>query len=612
MPTKTLETSWATIKVAGTALSDEVADSLMHLEVEHTYNRPACALLTLNAPPNAPLPAALELGKEFEVAFRKGNTPTVVFRGEITALEFDFVEHTSVFIVQAEDKFHRFFRGDRLKPYLKKTIDGVASDMAKEVGVPVGKIESTKAELPLQLQANMSHGAWLLERAGELGFHAGVVDGKFFFGKVGAGGDSGVKLTLGDSLLSFNARITANATAKDATVRSWDTKSKKEIVGKATSYGGIKDDKVDGAFTVKPSILLSRTDLGSPAEANATAQAALDRANEINRQAEGRCFGEAKLALDKEVDVAGVNSRFNGKYRVSRVRHTYSHDEGFMTEFSCRGLSDQSLSGLVSETAASTGTGPDRSVFDGVTVGVVSDIKDPENLGRVVVELPALGVKPDGKPVTTDWIRMAMPGGGGSPHHGWFLLPDVRDEVLVAFEQGDVRRAYVIGGLLNGVDKPGKPVEGAHKDGKTEKHAFLLRSGAHLLFDENAGEEKFEIKNKDGNFLFKYSSKEGVLLENKSSGDKFAINNKGNLTIVSETGDITIEAKAGGITLKAMKDVNIDATGKVGIKATQDASVEGMNAKITGQMNAEVKGNIQGKLEGGATAVVKGAMVMIN
>jgi phage baseplate assembly protein gpV len=382
------------------------------------------------------------------------------------------------------------------------------------------------------------------------------------------------------------------------------------IESKVTAFAGRKDSKVAGAFD-KPKMLLNRSDLGSVAETKATAQAVIDRANEHNLQAEGRCWGDVKLAVDKEVTIKGVNQRFDGKYRISHLRHTFTHEQGFVTEFACRGLADQSLSALVSETANGfASSAPDRGVFDGVTVGIVTDNKDPDGLGRVKVKIPTLA-----DDTNTGWMRMAFPGGGGKgDHHGWYLLPEVEDEVLVIFEQGDARRGYVLGGLLNGQEKPKYQNSTVLGSGNVvNQHAFRLKSGGHLLFDEKDGEEKIELKNKDGKLTFLLEEKNGITLKNELNNTKVLISNTGEISIIAEQKDISIEAKAGKLSLKAAQDISIESSGgKVAIKAAQDATIDGLNVKATGQVNAEVKGNVQGKIEGGATAVVKGAMVMIN
>src|SRR5262249_40976203 len=95
----------------------------------------------------------------------------------------------------------------------------------------------------------------------------------------------------------------------------------------------------------------------------------------------------------------------------------------------------------------------------GVMVALVVDIKDPDNQGRVKVTLPwsidAGGVRYEA------WARLATMLGGNN--RGSWFIPDVDDEVLVAFEHGDVRRPYVIGGLWNGKDQAPESMDGAGK-----------------------------------------------------------------------------------------------------------------------------------------------------
>src|SRR5262245_44552596 len=93
----------------------------------------------------------------------------------------------------------------------------------------------------------------------------------------------------------------------------------------------------------------------------------------------------------------------------------------------------------------------------GVYPALVSDIKDPDGLGRVKIKLPWA---PDtGSGVYELWARMAtMMAGNG---RGSWFIPDVDDEVLVAFEAGDPRRPYVVGTLWNGTDTPPETMDGS-------------------------------------------------------------------------------------------------------------------------------------------------------
>ncbi len=80
----------------------------------------------------------------------------------------------------------------------------------------------------------------------------------------------------------------------------------------------------------------------------------------------------------------------------------------------------------------------------GVALALVVDLHDPDNLGRIKVKFPWLAQNEQ----ETFWARVVLPLGGNTT--GLWALPEVNDEVLVAFDHGDINRPYVIGSLWNG------------------------------------------------------------------------------------------------------------------------------------------------------------------
>ena len=89
----------------------------------------------------------------------------------------------------------------------------------------------------------------------------------------------------------------------------------------------------------------------------------------------------------------------------------------------------------------------DLKRFYGVTTGRVINMIDPMLLGRVQVQLPFIDFLD-----LSPWARIATPMSGVLCGVGF--LPQIGDEVLVAFEQGDVNVPYVIGSLWNGFAPP--------------------------------------------------------------------------------------------------------------------------------------------------------------
>jgi len=114
----------------------------------------------------------------------------------------------------------------------------------------------------------------------------------------------------------------------------------------------------------------------------------------------------------------------------------------------------------------------------GVHPALVTDIKDPDGQGRVRISLPwSADTKGDRYEA---WARMATLMGGNN--RGSWFIPDVNDEVLIAFEAGDPRRPYVIGGLWNGRDKAPESMDGG---GRNLRKVVRSRNGVRITLDDS-------------------------------------------------------------------------------------------------------------------------------
>ncbi|MGJ4951510.1 phage baseplate assembly protein V [Bradyrhizobium sp. HKCCYLS20291] len=127
----------------------------------------------------------------------------------------------------------------------------------------------------------------------------------------------------------------------------------------------------------------------------------------------------------------------------------------------------------------------------GAVIGIVSNVADPDGLGRVKVRYPWL--KDDSE---SPWARVVsfMAGAG----RGAVFRPDVDDEVLVVFDHGDMRFPYVLGAVWNGKDAMPKE-RGSDKDNAVRM--IKSRSGHQILFDDTAGAEKVTVIDKSGNSI---------------------------------------------------------------------------------------------------------------
>ncbi len=192
--------------------------------------------------------------------------------------------------------------------------------------------------------------------------------------------------------------------------------------------------------------------------------------------------------------------------------------------------------------------------FYGVTIAEVTNNKDEEGLGRVKVKFPWLSDTDE-----SFWARVLTPMAGKA--YGMYFLPEVGDEVLVAFEHGMIEFPYILGGLWNGKDKP----PDTNSDGKNNKRVIKSRSGNIIRLDDTEGEEKIEIIDK--------STKNSIVISTKDN----------TITIIADA-DITIQSSQGKLKLSG-KGIEIDSQAEVKITASQNIDLQaGPQLNIKGNM----------------------------
>jgi hypothetical protein len=251
---------------------------------------------------------------------------------------------------------------------------------------------------------------------------------------------------------------------------------------------------------------------------------------------------------------------------------------GYRTLFTVSGRQDRSTLALVGAgDSAGNNRGPSR--VQGVVGGVVTAVDDPLGLGRVKVALPWLSPEYE-----SAWAPVTQLTAGRST--GAMFLPEPGDQVLVAFEFGDLRRPYVLGSVVNrrtglggvvepGSDAPGKAAVKAGRPASVIRRGFLSPSGNRLVFHDD-GPPGGGRPTASQVVLATAQDKVGVLLDQVAGTLKLVCtpgSPPGQLTIECD-GNVEIKAGPSGtltvdggnaLTLKG-KTVSIEGTGPVAVK----------------------------------------------
>lgn len=204
--------------------------------------------------------------------------------------------------------------------------------------------------------------------------------------------------------------------------------------------------------------------------------------------------------------------------------------------------------------------------FYGLYPALVSDIKDPDNQGRVKITLPwAPNAAGDGR--YEAWARLATLMGGNN--RGTWFVPDVNDEVLVGFEGGDPRRPYVVGALWNGSDAPPEAMDGA---GKNAKKVIRSRNGVKITLDDTDGQETLTLETpagqkvtlKDGPGSIEAQDSNGNSVKLEAAG--ITVTSSAKVTVQASTAEISasmLTVNAGMSTFSGVVQANTVITNSV-------------------------------------------------
>lgn len=205
----------------------------------------------------------------------------------------------------------------------------------------------------------------------------------------------------------------------------------------------------------------------------------------------------------------------------------------------------------------------------GVRVAIVTDNEDEEDLGRVKLEYPWRDEDDE-----SYWARIATDMTGDD--YGTYYLPEVEDEVLVAFENGDIHNPIVIGSLWNGNRKPPED----NSDGENDIRMIKTRSGHVVEFnDEDDGAVRIEtaggheVVMDDDKESIKLTDMGGNTIEMDGKGDEISIDAGDTISLSAQTieiaADMDVEIEGGtGVEIEAGAQMEIESGGMLDIEST--------------------------------------------
>ncbi|MBD2300298.1 VgrG-related protein [Nostoc sp. FACHB-190] len=621
------------LQIDGTNASADLLNDILQITVEESLHLPGMFTLVIRNDyfPGQTTEATWKhqslfaIGKKIKIGFVSSTTQNAdfedaeqgyVLEGEITAIETEFTSGSQApIIIRGYDMSHRLHRGRYNRSFQNVTDSDVVNEVIGEAGITAGTVTSTTIVHDYVFQENQTNMEFLRERAARLGFELYVQDSKLNFRQPAQ--NESLSLKWLEDIHNFRVRVSSAEQVSSVEVRGWDYSTKKPIISTASTEQVItttdngKGSSTSTKFSIKPKMIVVDQPVFSVNEAQKIAQALCNELGGEFVAADAVGEGNPDIRPGKVIKLTDMGS-YSGSYYVTETRHLFQ-ERKFVTEFSVRGLRSGDLLATLS---------PQTHLQAGQTllVGVVSNNQDPKGWGRVRVKFPTLTEEHE-----SNWARVVSVGAG--PGRGFDCLPEINDEVLVAFEHGDIHRPYVIGGVWNGTDAPPEAVADTVVSGKVRLRTFKTRVGHKLQFveeDKSTTKKGAYLQTVGGHNLRMNDSEKFAELET-TGGHKFRCDDSNKTISLTSTGDITVKSGTTGTANKISvngSEIALTAIQKISLTVggtSIELTTSGITMRTTGTVSIQSGSSISvqagGSLSanaGGAISANSGSSVSVN
>ena len=461
---------------------------------------------------------------------------------------------------------------NRANRYFESMSDGdVIEEICNSQGlaVSVDAIAETHAEM---IQYYTTDWDFLVTRAESNGMLVLATDDELKISQPAIAGSGVLDLVYGQNVLEFETSMDARHQYAAITTKAWDFVNQELIEGEGsangfTEAGNISSGDLAGvlgieAFDLRHSGQLSNTELQSWADAT------MYRSKLSKIQGRLRIIGFSGIQPGDTVELGGMGDRFNGLALVAGVQHVMGTESMWYTDLQI-GFPRDWLVDRFDNVQARPASGLIAGI-DGLMIGKVSGLEDPDGEDRVQVRLPVLDDQSAGI-----WARVSAPDAGDG--RGVFFRPEIEDEVIVGFIQNDPRDAVILG-MLNSSAKPA-PITA---DDSNPQKGIVTRSEMKLLFDDD--KVCITIETPNGNII----------------------------TVSDDSGAIQIEDENRNKIVMDSSGILCESAGDIVMKASGNVSIEGTNIDISANGSLKAEGSGSSELSSSATTTVKGSLVQIN
>lgn len=585
------------VKINGTVLSGAV--EIISVGVTWEINRIAQATIKIsdggvfgldNEPFTNSASSDFVPGNEIELNLGYGDERSLSFKGIVTGQRMVVRRETSYLLVTCKNKAFKLTKS-RSNQILKDSQDNdFFSQLISNAGLTADVETSSQYSYPL-FQYNSSDWDYLIIRAEVNNFFVLTDQDKVSVKSIDLSVPAEYAIQADLTVLDVDLELSGENTFPDFNFSSWDPKTQEKVsvdasMSDPSSIGNLKAEKIAGDLAL-PGIKKFTSAPISSEELTAFSKSWISKSALSKIQGKITILGTNKLKPGDMVDLKNFGPRYEGKAFVSKIEQDCS--EGDWVTKLYIGMQSRWHSSL-----------PDVEEEDGL--GLLPGVKgthlakvkqtheDKDGEYRVLVELGAFQNNDNSNEL---WARLAF--NYASDKAGFFFFPEIGDEVLLTFINGDPRFPVIIGSLYSSAKLKPK----FEPDEKNSIKAIHSKSGIAIIFNDE--DKVLTLETPGGNSVVLDDKEKKITIKDSNSNE----------TVLGDD----------GIQLSSPKDIILDAKGKIGLKAVSGISMEtsggdltgkGLNVSLEAEVSMKAAGNASAEFSASGQTTVKGAMVMIN
>lgn len=523
--------------------------------------------------------SALIPGVALAISIGYGSSLTGIFTGVISRQGLEVtVEGPSRLVVEATDKAMAMALARQNAIFANVTDSAVIEKLIGNAGLSA-KVTGTSTQHEAIVQYYASAWDLMILRAQANGMVVTVADATVTVAPPDTGASPVLTLTYGQSILDFRADMDAASQYSAGAIQSfaWDPATQAlatsgSASASVTTPGNISSSTLAEVFAVSPYWQQTGGEMQA-AELTDWSSAELLKSQLAKIRGQVRFQGSALVTPGCMVTLAGLGARFNGNGFVSGVHHRLA--EGLWKTTVDIGLSPAWFAATAPNIPAPGASGQ-LPPINNLQTGIVKQIdQDPDGEFRVLVTLPLLQAA-DG----AVWARFGS--FYASNGIGSNFYPEIGDELVLSFLNGDPRYPVVLGSLYSKANPPPYPPASGGDGAPNNVKSFMSKSKIHIDFVEDSPE------------LLIATPKQSVSLNDKSTA----------ITITDANGN-TVTMNDSGITLKSASDITLTASGSIKMSAGADVTISA-SASLTASASASAKLSADGQVQ------ITGATVALN